>query len=280
MRPLISVVIPSYNQTKTISKCIESILNQKTKIPYEIIVADSSDNETRHILKKYTPKIKLICLKKRHYPGEARNAGIKKAKGNIIAFIDSDCIANKQWLEKIYQTHKKHEVLTGRVLNANPGKIKGWILYLMEFSAFMKRKDGIASMFIGCNMSVKKEIFEKYGGFITTWLGEDTELSFRIEKPIFYSSKAIVKHINKTNLKQILKHAYDIGLSSARERKGLPGSFLFKHKYLLPFLWIYRYFNIGFRTLSSWYFLMFLITSPLLILGLISWNIGFIKEAN
>ncbi|RKI88658.1 glycosyltransferase [Parablautia intestinalis] len=90
----ISVVIPSYNREKTIKKCLESVINQ-TYPPYEIIVVDdgSSDNTIQKIKELNYSKVRI--LQQNHKGAQsARNYGIKEAKGDYIAFLDSD----DEWL--------------------------------------------------------------------------------------------------------------------------------------------------------------------------------------
>lgn len=90
----ISVVIPAYNREKTIEKCLESVMNQ-TYSPYEIIVVDdgSTDNTIQKIEMQNCEIIKV--LKQNHKGAQAaRNYGIREAKGDYIAFLDSD----DEWL--------------------------------------------------------------------------------------------------------------------------------------------------------------------------------------
>src|SRR3989344_1873665 len=103
-RPIISVIIPSYNSQRYIARCLHSVISQHTTLPYEIIVVDSSKDETPFIIKKNFPSVQLISLKNQTFPGAARNIGVEKSQGKIIAFIDSDCIAASDWLEKGVKT--------------------------------------------------------------------------------------------------------------------------------------------------------------------------------
>lgn len=90
----ISAVVPSYNREKTIKRCIDSIINQTYHV-FEIIVVDdgSSDNTVSIIEKEYSDRVTII--EQNHKGAQAaRNAGIRKAKGDYIAFLDSD----DEWL--------------------------------------------------------------------------------------------------------------------------------------------------------------------------------------
>lgn len=87
--PKVSVIIPSYNRAKLLGRAIDSVLHQ-TFSDYEIIVVDDgSKDNTKDVLKAYDGKIKYIYQANRGISG-ARNQGIKEARGEYIAFLDSD----------------------------------------------------------------------------------------------------------------------------------------------------------------------------------------------
>ena len=91
--PKVSVIIPTYNRSKYVTKAIDSVLGQTYK-DYEIIVVDdgSTDN-TKEVLKPYTDRIKYLYQENTGVSA-ARNAGIRAAGGQWIAFLDSD----DEWL--------------------------------------------------------------------------------------------------------------------------------------------------------------------------------------
>jgi glycosyltransferase involved in cell wall biosynthesis len=95
----VAAVIPAYNCQNYIERCIDSVLTQ-TRLPDEIIVVnDGSTDNTADILEKYTDKITVITQPNAG-EGAARNTGIKSAKSDFIAFLDSD----DQWLPEHIQT--------------------------------------------------------------------------------------------------------------------------------------------------------------------------------
>ena len=95
--PLVSVLIPAYNASKTIERAINSVLNQ-TYLNYEILVIDDcSTDDTADIIKKFfLKKIKFIQNKKNIGEANSRNTLIKNAKGEFLAWLDSD----DEWIEK------------------------------------------------------------------------------------------------------------------------------------------------------------------------------------
>jgi glycosyltransferase involved in cell wall biosynthesis len=285
MKPLVSVVIPSYNQESTIKSCLESVLAQKTGIPYEVIVVDSSANNAAKIAERFVPNITLARRKNRTSWGSARNAGLKIAKGEIVAFTDTDCIVGDNWVEDIWKAHKGYDVVGGPIENGNPGNLFGWMPFLMEFGEFAVKRSKIVSNLPGCNVSYKRRLFRRYGQFpANQWsgFGDDFLFNVRIKEKMLYSDKIIVSHINKTKIRQILHHASEQGKADARAIKlspRLPGQLLVKWKFLIPLLFFYRFVAIGWRAVRSGNFMIFLLVSPLVALNVFSWNIGFLKGA-
>lgn len=103
MKPLVSIITPTYNSARFIRETINAILAQ-TYVNWELLVTDdcSTDN-TRKILKSYAKqdtRIKLFRMKKNSGGGVARNKSIKKAKGRFIAFCDSDDVWISNKLDK------------------------------------------------------------------------------------------------------------------------------------------------------------------------------------
>jgi len=92
LQPQVSVIIPAYNRRAYIQKTIESVLKQ-TYTNYEIIaIDDASTDGTPDVIAQNYPQIRLIRFSQNRGASAARNAGIKIAKGNFIAFLDSDDI--------------------------------------------------------------------------------------------------------------------------------------------------------------------------------------------
>ena len=95
--PTVSVIIPTYNRAHLVDRAIQSVLNQTYKDFELIIVDDGSTDNTEDIIKEFQKKderIKYIRHEENRGGSAARNTGIKAAKGEYIAFLDSD----DEWL--------------------------------------------------------------------------------------------------------------------------------------------------------------------------------------
>lgn len=274
---LVSVVIPSYNSGRTVQKCLDAVLRQQTKAKYEVIVVDSSNDDTPEILKKYP--IKIIRRSVQTYPGSARNIGIKAAKGKIIACTDADCVPSPDWLENICAAHKRFDVVGGPILNGNPWSYFGWSLYFPEFSQLMKKRITLAKSLPTCNASYKKSVFAKHGHFPDSLTGEDMLFSARLDG-ILYDGSIMVRHINRSGLFANLKRASQLGSGDADLKvKTGNGKVVVKCPVLIPALLLWRFTKITSRALCSQYALAFLLTFPFVFLVLIAWYAGFLKAS-
>ena len=108
MQPLVSIVICTYDRAEYLQKCLDSMLNQ-TYGNFEVIIVNgpSTDN-TASILKNYP--FKTVQQIKKSGLSAARNLGIKEAKGDIIAFIDDDGVADKNWIKNLVKRYKDETI--------------------------------------------------------------------------------------------------------------------------------------------------------------------------
>jgi len=88
--PRVSVIIPTYNRARVVSKAIDSVLAQTYRDFEVIVVDDASTDDTAQVLARYGDRIRVIRRQTNGGPGAARNDGIKASEGEFIAFLDSD----------------------------------------------------------------------------------------------------------------------------------------------------------------------------------------------
>ena len=101
MKKKVSIIIPVYNVEKFLDDCLQSIINQTYKFLEIIVVNDGSTDNSYNICKQYAEKDKRIKLfsKKNGGLSDARNYGIRHAKGDFIFFLDSDDLIQKNTIE-------------------------------------------------------------------------------------------------------------------------------------------------------------------------------------
>ncbi len=101
---MVSVVLNVMNEEKNIADLLDSLVIQEQ--PMEVVVVDAaSKDRTREIVQKYVERYPFISLHvKPGRRGESTNYGVEKAKGDILAFIGGDCLANPFWIKELRKT--------------------------------------------------------------------------------------------------------------------------------------------------------------------------------
>lgn len=292
--PLVSVIIPSYQSEKTIEKCLNSVINQDYKGVYEIIVVDSSIDPTPEIIRRHFPQVKLIHLEEKTDTGAAKNIGIQHSLGEILCLLDSDCIADADWLRNIVEAHKgDYAAVGGAILNGNPERLIGWAGYLAEFREFFPyQPKQVVRHIAGCNLSYKRWVFDQYGVFLSGWYPQE-DLVFNLQlyrnrDTILFDPGIKVAHINKTSIKDFFVHQYRIGRITSKVIRHYPflqGGIIANSRILTilasPLLPIVKFINTyRVAARSQEYKRHFFFISPLLFFGLlVFWGPGFVHGA-
>jgi glycosyltransferase involved in cell wall biosynthesis len=275
----ISVIVPVYNAELTIERCLNSLINQKYDKNYEIIVIDSSSDRTGNIIREKFKEVRYVKLEGRAFPGKARNTGIGMAKGEIISFIDSDCIAEENWLDSIRNSFKgDKDAAGGSVGIANRKNNIALAEYILEFSDFLpaapRRLLRTVPM---CNISYRKEIFEKYGLIPDIRTAQEVVFNWGLFKKgvkIHFNPDIKIRHIHREKFSSFMHHQYLLGRGYVESRltADLPGRILLRYpfKALLPVIRL----TLIMKRLLAWDRKLLLNTIrlwPVILLGMFSW---------
>jgi dephospho-CoA kinase len=202
-----SIIIPVYNRPDEIKELLESLLLSNYKEVYEVvIVEDGSSITCDTIVKDFSDKLNIsYYFKANSGPGDSRNFGMKKAKGDYFIIFDSDCIIPNQYLSEVEKELKSNYV------DCFGGPDKA----LKSFSNIQKAINFAMTSFLttggirggsekidkfqprSFNMGISKKAFEKSKGFGNIHPGEDPDLSIRLWKMGFETrlfSSAFVYH--------------------------------------------------------------------------------------
>ncbi len=191
--PVISVIIPTYNEEKYLKYTLLSIKNQDFDLPYEIIIGDSkSEDRTIEIAKEFADKIAII--EKRNI-GAGRNAGAKISKGKYLVFIDADTIAAPNLLSEFYNTFLNDNIVgvTCPIVPLPP-TVSNLLMYT-TFNYFCKFTIYKKPQLPGIICAYRRDAFFEVGGFNEELhVCEDFDLSERIAKlgKIVYNEKTFV----------------------------------------------------------------------------------------
>jgi len=203
----ISIIIPAYNEEKNLPKIIRSLRNENSKEVEIIVVDNNSTDNTLKVAKKLADKVYQCKEQGITY---ARNYGAKKARNNIIAFLDADSTIYPDWINQINETFAKNKnlsVVSGIGIYENKNFLKRLVLnafsyiifYYNTLSTFWGNPALIAN-----NFAIKKNVFDKVGGF-EHFVVEDYYLTLKLKKlnakskmnrkmKVEYSSRRIEKN--------------------------------------------------------------------------------------
>lgn len=286
-RPKISVIIASYNDLENLRNCLISLFSQKTAVPFEVVIADSSDSQDVSILQKKFPGVSMIHLRQKAYPGTARNIAIENSRGDILAVTDTDCIALPGWIDAVAAAHHKHpnSLIGGGVTNGSRDSLVGTAEYLLEFSDYSpRRKQEIRKVLPGCNLSFPRELYLKLGKFSGQVKGSDVVFSFKARTKgikVLFAPKIRIRHVNRRHLGTFLRNQKKLGRGSflSRKKLRLPGSFLTAHPLLSFFVFPAILIKNARKIVRAGAYVDFLRVFPLLLLGMLFYTAGFLQGA-
>ncbi|MFN3165851.1 MAG: glycosyltransferase [Phycisphaeraceae bacterium] len=289
--PRLSAILPCKGNAAMVKDCLDSLAEQDTDQPYEVLLIDGWwDDELAELTERY-PFVCLIRSDENLLQAEARNLAAGYANADYLAFIDSDCVADKGWVRGAIEVLDKGVRLAGGpVVDHYPDRL---ICVADNFSQFAElpatRPEGPQDHFPACNIAVRREDFFKAGGFPHTGVpaGEDTLFCFAMtqqhgEGALRFCPAMKVAHRGRETLKAFLDHQRFFG--SVRggfgikltERKRRLGQYRIM---VLPISVLRLKFMLG-RVLAwapgrLWTVAKIL---PLMIVGMWYWHAGF-REA-
>ncbi len=289
----VTVLIPAYNAAGTIRDTLLSLIAQDFGEAYEIIVVDSSSDQTPRIISEEFSSVHLIHKDEQTDPGTARNLGIVQARGEIIACIDADCIAPSDWLRRMVTAQRAgHQVVGGTIENGNPESLIAWAGYLGEFREWLPvDKARLVAHVPTCNISYHRSIFTRFGGFPTEFYPqEDLLYHWRLSQhgvPLWFDPEIRVRHVHRSTWQAYNRHLRRIGRITARVLKltGDEGAFLAQSPTLallaaplLPLVKWLRTVGVFVNRQPNVLRRHPLALLPFL-LGLYAWGLGFVEGA-
>ena len=179
----VSVIIPTFNRACVLERAIDSVLNQDFKNLEVIVVDDGSTDNTREILNKYGKKISVLEISNSGV-SFARNVGIKAAKGNYIAFLDSDDYWKKkklgQQIKALFENQDYRVIYTNEIWIRNGTRINQSKVHC-KYGGAIYLKCLPLCIISPSSVLMQREIFDEIGLFDETLPAcEDYDLWIRI----------------------------------------------------------------------------------------------------
>jgi len=226
---LLSLIIPVYNRPIEVEELLASLAVQTHQSFEVVIVEDGSTEKCDEVVRRYQSKLEInYYFKENSGPGQSRNYGCERAKGNYFVVLDSDCIIPPQYIETVYSNLNKNYVDAF----GGPDKAED------SFTPLQKAINYAMTSFLttggirggsqkldrfyprSFNMGFSKEVFQKTGGFpsvryaASKAAGEDIEFSQNIYKSGFSISllkDAYVFHKRRTSINAFYRQVYNFG---------------------------------------------------------------------
>jgi len=220
----VSIIIPVRNRPDDIAGCLQSLseINYSHDKLEIIVVDDASTDRTPEVVGRYP--VRLIRLKHHKQASYCRNLAARHARGDILAFIDSDCLAGDAWLQELVPA------LNDVHLGAIGGAVDGYynetgldryekVKSSLNVSSWFRRSQENDPFFYlpACNLLVRRHLFLDLGGFKEELVvGEDVDLCWRIRKrgyQIEYRPQGRVYHKHRNKMFSFCRRRFEYGTS-------------------------------------------------------------------
>src|SRR5262245_15504433 len=220
--PKVSVVVASYNGDRTLKVCLDSL--QRLNYPdYEVILVDDGSTDTTKQLVATRTDVRTFRHEHNLGLSVARNTGIAAATGEIIAFTDSDCRADEDWLYYLVGSLLDSEfagIGGPNLLPPDDSRVAAAVMVSPGGPAHVMLTDRQAEHIPGCNMAFYKWVLEEIGGFDPTFTkaGDDVDICWRVQQSggkIGFSPSAFVWHYRRSTVGAYLKQQKGYGEAEA-----------------------------------------------------------------
>jgi cellulose synthase/poly-beta-1,6-N-acetylglucosamine synthase-like glycosyltransferase len=211
--PFVSVIVPVYNGERHIGNCIKSLLSLNyPSSQMEIIIVDNKSKDSTYRIIQEFPVISLI-EDKIQSSYAARNTGLKRSRGEIIAFTDSDCIADKDWIIKAVEQFQDENIgcVAGRIEGYSPSNyIEEYLVKNRDLSQDHSLKHRFLPYPMTANAIYRRKVFDSIGLFEANWIsGGDADIAWRMllhsDYRLVYCIDSLIYHNHRSTLKGFFK---------------------------------------------------------------------------
>lgn len=224
--PSVTVIIPTKDRQSDIAECLESVFSQTyPRHKMEVIVIDDGSKDGTGDIAGMFP-CKLLSHRKSRGQSYCRNLGAGKANGEILAFLDSDCVAGTTWLKEIAAYFRWDSVgavggfVEGHYMESPLDRYEKVCSPLNMGKRVLYDTEAESTFYVpSCNILVRRKAFLETGGFNDNMdLGEDVDFCWRLRKrgyTLLYVPEGSVDHKHRNSLPMFLKRRADYGTSEA-----------------------------------------------------------------
>jgi GT2 family glycosyltransferase len=185
MKPSLSIIIPTYNGSRTIGLCLEAIFAHSDPDCEVIVVDDCSTDNSRDIIRNYP--CRFIQLEKHAGASAARNAGALASSGESLFFIDADCLLQDDTLSRVRKNIAEHtaDTVIGGTYTPVPQEPNFFDLFQSVFVNYSETRNPLNPDYIAAHaLVIRADVFRRIGGFAEDFLPilEDVEFCHRLRR--------------------------------------------------------------------------------------------------
>jgi GT2 family glycosyltransferase len=251
--PRISVVVCTYNGERTLAECLDGL--QRLDYPdYEVIVVnDGSTDSSAEIASRYD--FRVISTDNQGL-ASARNAGLRAASGEIVAYIDDDATPDPYWLSHLAASflNSSHVGVGGpNISPPDDGTVADCVASSPGGPTHVLLSDREAEHIPGCNMAFHKAALEEIGGFDPRFhvAGDDVDICWRLQDrgwTVGFSAGAVVWHHRRNRIRAYLKQQYEYGKAEALLERKWPA----RYNRVGHLAWTGRVYGNGTTKAAGW----------------------------
>ncbi len=219
--PVLSAVVISRDDEHRIERTVRSVVAQESPWPFEVIVVSSGSDRTAEIVRERFPGVTLLELPRPAFPGEARNAGLRVARGAYVSFPGSHVELPAGSLAARIVAHRLgHAMVSGSTLNGTR-TVAGWAAYFLDNATALPGRPSMLLEGPPAHCSYARDALLEVGGFPEHLrAGEDTVVNHELARRGYsaYRSQEVqlIHHTPCRTRRQLLGHYFVRGRCSGR----------------------------------------------------------------
>lgn len=194
MSTRLSIVIPTYNRPRLLARLLESLTVQDAPAGSfdALVVSDGSTEQTHAFLEDFCRRRPGFawCAQPNRGPAAARNYGLARVSGEIVAFTDDDCLADRGWVREVLRTFEERPEVLG---------VEGKTVTIHDqVTPFTHQIVGSGGCYASCNVAYRRRELVEVGGFDESFFygNEDVDVAWRLMQrgPVVYNDRMVIVH--------------------------------------------------------------------------------------
>jgi glycosyltransferase involved in cell wall biosynthesis len=205
----VAVVVPVRNGATTLRACLDALAAQEAAPPFEVTVVDNGSTDGTAEVARRHPVVTRVVAEARPGSYAARNTGVAASSGDVVAFLDADCVAHPRWLAAAVGALEGHDLAGGPVVPIRTEHPTIWERYTN--AVYLDQRDAIEhhGFAATANLVVRRAALDAVGGFDATLRSSgDVDLCRRATAggaSLVFAPDAVVSHWPRTTVRETWK---------------------------------------------------------------------------